>query len=285
MERMIRAIADFGEHYWNKEGVQGGDRSWFRKRCEESWRSALEVFLHGYAFERAGRSPYYSNNAIAALAEYMSDSPGRDFPRKVWESFVARQKGKGLNQKNNPLYPADTGDKPVTQLVLDIPRDDHNIAAWAADHIEHNRAETAFDLLLAVRGVGSKIASFYLRDIATAFGIDPTHLQPVHCFQPIDVWTQRGAHSIARASGNSAGGRRGVPYAEVIHQAAVRANVSSLLVNTGLWYLGSNFSQSPDAFEQMLESPESFRTGMSEIEKRLSDSVSLLRQISSEWRE
>ena len=71
--------------------------------------------------------------------------------------------------------------------------DDKSVAGWALDFIEENNIREAFNSLKRIRGIGNKIASFYLRDIYILSDLHDINLRKKHLLHPIDVWTERAA--------------------------------------------------------------------------------------------
>ena len=256
MDEVVLAMCKFGEHYWTKDGVRG-DKSAFRNECESDWVGALVAFLRGYAFERAGRSPRYAGAAVSVIERYrpISKNPAKNFSEWVWTRFLkeieAFPDAKGANKKNNPLAPIGGGQIPITELVLEQESHMFNLSSWVVRGIRDDDAEGVFTRLTKVRGIGRKIASFYMRDISVAFGIHDSKTQPPECFQPIDTWTKRGAKALARRFGwdepetDSA-------CVSVLTDASTRCSVDARILNTGLWYFGSAFAESADSFETAL---------------------------------
>lgn len=60
------------------------------------------------------------------------------------------------------------------------------------------RVERAFEQLRLVRGIGPKITSFFLRDLAVWFKIEP--LRDREWLQPIDCWVRRYVASLIKGS-------------------------------------------------------------------------------------
>jgi hypothetical protein len=65
--------------------------------------------------------------------------------------------------------------------------EDNPLVPWAAEQLESGSAQVAHTLLKKINGVGDKIASLFLRDIATIYAITVGDDQKWR-LQPIDMW-------------------------------------------------------------------------------------------------
>lgn len=92
----------------------------------------------------------------------------------------------------------------------------------------------AFDRLDRVRGVGPKIASFFLRDVAVWFKINPPRNREL--LQPIDVWVRR---YVTRQTGAA------VQSSDLLAAQWICANSAvPEEANQGLWYFSSQIASS-----------------------------------------
>lgn len=82
-----------------------------------------------------------------------------------------------------------------------------------------------------VRGVGSKIASFFLRDVALRYGLAPPTNRWL--LQPVDLWVKRFT---ARLDPDRGASNRAVAEWVVAHSEAPE------LANAGLWYFGARIA-------------------------------------------
>jgi len=115
---------------------------------------------------------------------------------------------KNLNPKNNPLCPnelcnnksksGNTEEKRVSRKsVIEFVADNLKgrcLVPWARDLLK-SKPEEVHKSIIEIRGVGDKIASFFLRDVACIFGIELTKNREI--LQPIDTWIRFVAQDLA----------------------------------------------------------------------------------------
>jgi hypothetical protein len=177
--------------------------------------------------------------------------------------------GEGLNPTHHPLFPPDGGRLSIVTLVAGLDEYEFNLMRWARDRIAAGEIETVWRQLQRVRGIATKIAAFYLRDVITAHELDETALRAV-CFQPIDVWTRRGAQALASlidrgapADSDDAGA------AAVLVEIATRAKVRPSVLIAGLWVLGSAVLGSNLSFAEVLTDEAALRSAAETARTRL----------------
>ncbi len=100
--------------------------------------------------------------------------------------------------------------------------------------IERGEAELALSRLQTIRGVGPKIAAFYLRDVARFFELEE---QPGWCFQPVDIWVRRIASHWGELLHRHVNNDR--TAAELLAELASFAGVRGSDLNASAWVLGS----------------------------------------------
>jgi hypothetical protein len=229
---------------------------------------ALSQFLFGYAFERQGRSPAY-----APIARHVIETTGATkvfwqdeaMPHRVWTSFCSTlneiREDARSNPMNNPLcpqgysYPSKGGKKGTNQpSVLQFVQQrlkhfDYNIVAWAKCMLLDGQVQTVHGDLRSINGIGPKIASFFLRDVAWCFGIEVVSQRDL--LQPIDVWVERTAQQLDPTSKGRA--------ATWIVQQSESAGVLPEAVNAGVWYFGALIAGSEFRLFQALNSPQHAR--------------------------
>jgi len=248
-----RVLAKFGELYWSPSaGLQ--ERQAFRDGLQ-NWRTALALFLGKYAFERAGRSPRYPQAAAEAVRAYPHPIPRADLEAFLWHEFRRQIAPQPPNERVNPLAPSGGGSRDpisVAALVLELAPVDHNLVGWAKRGLEKRQARALTKELQSVRGIGAKIAAFFLRDVADAFRIEVLGLEEAVCLQPIDRWTRRGAEALAPLLGAPLP-KRVEDCARVLIETGRRAGVRPTLVNTGIWVLAALFVRSEEGVRKVLE--------------------------------
>jgi len=256
LEDIIRTVNQLGQrYYWDPQGFQ--DRDHIRELVGD-WRRALKAFLSSYAFERSGRSPYYSGAALKAVDQYEQDVPGKDFEIALWQSFRDFLAGRKVNAKNNPLRPAGNGHNSLSRLIVTLEDFDYNLVHWSSALASKGDIEVSWKRLVEIRGVGPKIASLYLRDIVDAFEIDESCVGNKAYLQPIDIWTRRGAKILAEMFLITSP-KSDWDYAQVLVKVSERAGVRSSLTNTGLWILGAQLAGNSDGFREALSSIDNLR--------------------------
>ncbi len=60
------------------------------------------------------------------------------------------------------------------------------LIVWVLDLLQNDELLKAYKMLRKINGIGPKIASFFLRDVADLYNINPIHDREL--LQPIDVW-------------------------------------------------------------------------------------------------
>lgn len=209
----------------------------------------MAVFLSGYAFERQGRSPRFAPTAVE-VAELLQAS-GRNIEqenlgKEAWDSFSQKLDRRSLNHANNPMAPKRT---PFTRngrelrtagpSVFELARGfGRSIVGHALGLIGEGRTRVVYEQLASVNGVGPKIASFFLRDVALRYAFDAGAEREL--LQPVDVWVQRAA---ARFWFDGV-----VPASDVVARRIVTESandgVNPEFVNAGMWYFGAQIARS-----------------------------------------
>ncbi len=88
----------------------------------------------------------------------------------------------------------------------------------------------SFNFLRSIRGVGDKIASFYLRDLVVVSNLNLTNIQNRELFQPIDIWVER---TVKILSGNQNLTKRQVANWLVVN---CQHNLNPEHINMGIWF-------------------------------------------------
>lgn len=233
--------------------------SQYPSRESDDWQ-ALSLFLEGYAFERQGRRPDFSHVAVDAVEELRRRGQclvHNNTAQLAWDIFRDRLDNQGLNHANNPLCPqrteherrrkgearqATTYNKSVVEFLCDLSKQGlpSNIVVFVRERLELDQAKAAHDALQRVNGIGPKIASFFLRDVALFYNLTP--LQDRHLLQPIDTWIRRMSEQFTQQRNVSAQDREKVQDKEIqkwVLQESMRCGVRPEAVNEGTWYFSS----------------------------------------------
>ncbi len=222
------------------------------------WDS-LTVLLGGYAFERQGRRSDYFYAAVDSLFDCRQHNNGQLVDQTIlllWQAFSQRLNNINLNAKNNPLYPSTNPDNieglADSPSLLEVVLQNNLQQVSLTDHLnsqiqENNNVQPAFQLISAVRGIGGKIASFFLRDLVIIYQLDLSPVNGRYLLQPIDVWVQRTISQLANIPANQK-----QRIAEWIVETSIQHNVNPELVNMGVWFFCSTIVVSAYRLQSIL---------------------------------
>jgi len=221
-------------------------------RDTDDWE-AVSIFLTGYAFERQGAKPDYRHVAadvVSGLARQGCPLIHASTAQKVWEVFCKTSGGARLNYANNPLCPqathytrktgaATTYSKSLIEFLRALSKSGlgANIVVFAKTGLQSDYTADVHHAIQDINGIGSKIASLFLRDIAVMYNVFPA--KDRHLLQPVDVWVKRAFEKLTP---------RGRPDIETIQRGiveeATRTGISPEAVNQGMWYFSSQVADS-----------------------------------------
>jgi hypothetical protein len=215
---------------------------------------AAIFFLDGYAFERAGRSSSYAPAAVDALKKNAAEfdlSPSPEVEKKIWIDFstALREAGVPPNEKRCPLWPE--GDQ---SLVSRLGQEKlSNILAYAQECVRQGTIPEAFDFLKSIRGIGPKIASFFLRDVKELLPEGGVSVQIDTGIrwqlQPIDRWVRR---TIELIGGTAMEDRETAQF-------IVANSANPERVNMGIWYFAALVCESQYRHELCLHTIDAAR--------------------------
>lgn len=252
----LQHFADFSTIYQERFMKPLWER--YPQRESDTWDS-LGLFLEGYAFERQGRSPDYGPVAADSVAKAKSKGGelNRDHVSQVWNDFKLYFRGSNLNEANNPLcprgtsYDRKTGSKTtikesVLEFLLRMSANGlpPNIVVYAKVGLANGRLKAVHDKIKEINGIGSKIASFFLRDVATFYNIFPSDVR--HLLQPIDVWVRRIAKELGGPvdNPNEQNPKDDEAVQKWIVNQSARVSVNPEEVNQGMWYFATQIAGS-----------------------------------------
>lgn len=169
---------------------------------------ALCIFLKTYAFEKAGTTATdyrdLSSKAIMQLCEDIMQlcEEGTEFDfkleEKAWQRFKTAANGKNskllANEKQKskvPLYPDSKAKVSIIKKTAELWSEHKTLSIYLQERMETNQIREAHSWLTQIAGVGDKIASFYLRDIAHHFKINLDGKWDRDLLQPQDIWVCR----------------------------------------------------------------------------------------------
>lgn len=258
---IVQDLARLGDVYWHPDC--------FPKRFERaanSWLEAVVQFAADYSYERQQASPRYREFAEQAIRAACSSStvPSPRLAERVWADFRSRCEAAGIgpNWKVNVLSIRSGHKVSVLEFLSALGSSECNMLRWAQDVLSRGMAEEATKQLRGIRGIGWKLAAFYLRDVCDYSGMDEKACGPLWCFQPVDVWVERVAEIL--------GGRlrrrvRGYDDAAgLLVELAEEAGVRGGRLNAGAWILGSQLVESADDLIEALSSRRALQECLSD---------------------
>ncbi|MHB8526996.1 MAG: HhH-GDP family DNA glycosylase [Candidatus Acidiferrales bacterium] len=203
---------------------------------------ALGVFLEEYAFERQGRNPSFAHVASKVVEDFSQTPLNDDSAQQCWNQFYELLKSEP-NKVNNPMLPstepgkgkATNGKKSAIEFALELaPK---GLVEWAKSMLANNKTEEAHARVREIRGIGPKISSFFLRDIACKYRTFPTENR--HLLQPVDTWVRR---CVRLASGGNEPATEDRDREVAIW--IVEHSKQPELANQGMWYFGAQVAGS-----------------------------------------
>lgn len=246
---------------------------------QDSWK-ALEAFPH-YAYQRQGASPAYAPAARRVIRELVKQraSWGQDdLAQQAWCLYRKQLEDQSLNERNNPMCPKRTryetkrGEhKTRQQCVIEFVQKklsgtDYNIVRWAEKQLKTGDVRPAHKALKGISGVGGKIASFFLRDVAWVYGIEPDLSREL--LQPIDVWVRRYIRHWGKDDSLSE-----KECARWIVEHSLQAKVSPEKVNAGMWYFGAQVARDEYTLWLLLDDVAAMQTETEHHVKRMASRV------------
>jgi len=219
----------------------------FVEQFEDNYQ-ALVCFFRHYAYERQGAAPAYSKIALKVLKNKFDHSP-RSLALvdavEVWKDYqeIARKEFNNLkvNKTHNPMR-SDSG---LIRVMANI----HivNLATHVKSLIQNKQTTEAHKLVTSIRGIGTKIASLYLRDIAYLGKLPEKEIEDQHYLQPVDTWIEQTLSIIFRNAKPKALKKR----QEIIVTLCDAAKVSPISFSQGAWMLGSQVAGDYATFQQL----------------------------------
>jgi hypothetical protein len=241
-------------------------------RCKEttiieqgSWK-ALEIFMP-YAYARQGAPAVHASAArktVQWLADRRASWQDAGLAQQAWRQFEQELGDRARNHRNNPMcpketcYPTRAGERPTKQpCVIEFVQEnlssiDYNIVCWAEEMLRAGDVRPVHELLISINGVGAKIASLFLRDVAWACDICPT--QSRHLLQPVDLWVRRYVHHWKQPNRPN-----DLDCARWIVEHSLEAGVLPEKVNAGMWYFGARVAGDALTLSQLIDDAEAMQ--------------------------
>lgn len=254
-------------------------RSWwktFPKYDSDAYESLL-IFLGGYAFERQGGS-FYAPFACEALKQARPDflnaaivwNKFRDEVGK-WKLHNQNTSPLQLNESRNPLAPrgtpyrtksgtAQTSDKSTIEFANEI---GVPLINWVHNKLQ-SEIQNVYNRLREISGIGTKIASYFMRDVACQFNCFPSDVSNRHLLQPIDIWTRRAAEGLSTTKFSDDD-----HVSKFIVNESLNAKVSPERVNQGMWYFGAQIAGTEYYFNKLLADQDGSKRARVDLQNHL----------------
>lgn len=209
---------------------------------------ALACFLENYAYERQGAAPAYPVIAKLAIEEVFQGKLESVTPAHAKEAWQ-RYKEIATNDFNN--LKVNEGHNPMNLnrgvLAVMTKQQISNIADNIKVLIEQGKTEVAHTFTSSIRGVGTKIASFYIRDIAYLSGVPENRIKDQFYLQPMDTWLKQTLSIML----GSAVPKNLQDEQKAIVELCSYAGCSPIAFNQGAWVLGSQIARDFNTFKKI----------------------------------
>ena len=178
--------------------------------------------------------------------------------------------GININENCNPMNCKDG-----VLAIMEQKTEDMNIANYVKKQIDEQKTKAAHKFVDNIKGIGPKIASFYLRDIAYLAGLEKKGINDPFLLQPMDTWLEQ---TYIIMEGEKPANRE--EKQKFFVGICLEAGCSPIEFNQGAWFAGSQIAGEIKKFKKIaLGEPESkeivkdylkkLRHYISEIEKAL----------------
>lgn len=257
---------------------------------DSDWLQGLQFYLHGYAYERQGRSPEYSAAAVEAVRQALRvdlKEPDSGFPLRAWNAFLRILRlspdGRGANPRNNPLFPKEsTGKESVTSLILRLQGYEYNLIKTVLALLQGGTVKTAHTFLCQIRGTGNKINSLFLRDIVLIYDLPIEQDDPL--LQPVDIWVRRLTRLLMGVPADVTKNEEDhyssdTKIAAALIDLSKTAAVSPLSLNQGAWYLGAQIAGTKSRLIRYIEDKLSPSNAVDQKVSLLEEEIKALRSL------
>jgi len=238
--KLVRIIAYYGEVYKGRflSDVHG-------EALRRDWYEALKFFFSKAFFQ--GRQDEISSRFFRNTVEFLDGLMKwqRDFQllkKYGWERLEKLLKDENESRDKKRKF----GKERDIDMVIDTFKfidqlDDKNIVNYSLNKIDGGELDELWNSLRQnITQVGPKIASFYLRDLVSLFGLESkisTDEQIIYLF-PIDTWVRKICIKVGIASSDMKD--REIRDRMINLYRTKSIDVSPLKFNMGAWYLGKH---------------------------------------------
>jgi len=214
----------------------------------ENGYAALIRFISSYAYERQGSAAAYPRIAEKSINGIFNKKtwnvPSVSDAKRAWKLYRKIAKRDYNNLKLNELRNPLNSDNSILQNLA--AKKVSNIASYTRDLIKSGNTKDAYNFLSNIRGIGGKIASFYLRDICYFAEIPEKDIKDIYLLQPIDTWLNQVVDILSPGTGLS-------PMEKQQFIVGLCGDeISGIEFNQGAWVLGSQIAGDYDTFKSVI---------------------------------
>jgi len=192
-------------------------------KLTEDKNYGLKVFLFDFAFARNGAPHAFRVAGVKAVSA--CENPNVELKTSFKDFWTGK-----CNKQGNPVFDPNLRNLDIPEIVK-LVKDGALCEAFRK---------------LKLRGVGHKIGSLFLRDLVILLGAEPKLTEETYRYcQPIDIWVRIvvgelcGTH-LADGAAKYRLNPGDLAAVDNITQLSLKAGVSPLKVNAGIWYFSSN---------------------------------------------
>lgn len=223
----------------------------FREQFKNGYL-ALKVFLDTYAYARQGAAAAYPQIACECISRKFKDGKKwnrltKSDAKLLWDEYqeIAKLKFNLFNKKtqkakvNEDRNPMNRNKGVILKLASN---NIENIAVYVRELINEGQTHEAHDFMQSIKGIGEKIASFYLRDIAYFAKIDEDRIKDddLCLLQPIDTWLEQIVKILFKPEVLKSSLRA---KQKLIVDLCKGIPVSCINFNQGAWLFGSQIAE------------------------------------------
>ena len=132
--------------------------------------------------------------------------------------------------------------------------------------MQGNDITQSFNFLRSIRGIGGKIASFYLRDLVVVINVNLINVRSRELLQPIDVWVERTVKILT--------GNPNMNIMQVANWVVTNSHQYSLnpeYINMGIWFFCASIVKSEYRLKQSLANINIARALINDFRSSLSN--------------
>lgn len=233
-------------------------RASYELKKPEDAISALLKFVNSYAYERQGSARAYRTIGTRVINEIFGDDilsitqRDADSAWRLYNNIAKEDYGSlKLNETRNPLH----SDGGVLRRLAE--KRETNIYTYVKRLLRRDEVEQAYSFIDSIKGVGPKITSLYLRDVAYLELDSAKHYH--FLLQPIDTWLDQTIEIILKHKAERTL-KKTSDKQKLIVELCRKANCSPIDFNQGAWIAGSVVAQDYGTFKDIIEDKEKAKT-------------------------